>query len=118
MAVKIRLRRTGAKHQPSYRLVVADAHDKRDGRFIEIIGHYNPRRHDEQGEPELYVDPDRAMYWLDQGAQPTDTARSLLRKAQILDLRQSQRRGIDISERLNSLRRNPVAVAEAAPAEG
>ncbi len=116
MAVKIRLRRTGARHQPSYRLVVADSHDKRDGRFIENIGHYNPRRHDEHGEPELYIDPDRAIYWLDQGAEPTDTARSLLRKAQILDVRQAIRRGVDVTDRLNAMRRKPVEAPQPADA--
>jgi small subunit ribosomal protein S16 len=118
MAVKIRLRRTGAKHQPSYRLVVADSRSPRDGRFIETIGHYNPRQHSTEGEPELYVDPDRALYWLDQGAQPTETANSLLRRAQILKLRFDRNHGIDVSERLAGMRRKPLkeAVAvEAAP---
>ncbi|HIE51397.1 MAG TPA: 30S ribosomal protein S16 [Armatimonadetes bacterium] len=88
--VKIRLRRTGARNQPSYRLVVADARAPRDGRFIETIGHYNPRR----DPPEIVVKEERALYWLQHGAQPTDTARSLLRQAGIMEkfaaLRRSQ----------------------------
>ena len=108
MAVKIRLRRTGAKHQPSYRLVIADAAAKRDGRFIEIIGHYNPR-HAQGGEAELVIDPDKALLWLDRGAEPTDTVHSLLKKARILELRHDRDHGIDVSERLNQMRRVPVA---------
>lgn len=116
MAVKIRLRRTGAKGQPSYRLVVADSRSPRDGRFIEAIGHYNPRRHDADGNPELVIDPDRALHWLDCGAEPTETARSLLRRARILELRHDRNHGIDVSERLEAMRakvRGTSAVAVA-----
>ena len=75
--VKIRLRRMGGKKQPSYRIVVADAQSPRDGRFLEIIGHYNPRT-----EPEsVAVDAERAAYWLSQGAQPTAAVARLLKKA-------------------------------------
>lgn len=93
MAVKIRLRRQGARNAPTYRLVVADGRSPRDGRFIETIGHYNPRRHDAEGNPELNVDAERAIYWLDQGAQASDTARSLLKRAGVLKLRHDQRHG-------------------------
>lgn len=79
--VKIRLRRTGKAKQPSYRLVVADARAPRDGKFIEIIGHYNPIR-----QPKvLEVKADRARYWLGVGAQPTDTAVRLLQQVNVLD---------------------------------
>lgn len=79
--VKIRLRRTGKAKQPSYRLVVADARAPRDGKFIEIIGHYNPIR-----QPKvLEVKADRARYWLGVGAQPTDTAVRLLQQVKVLD---------------------------------
>lgn len=79
--VKIRLRRTGKTKQPSYRLVVADARSPRDGRFIEIIGHYNPVR-----QPKvLEVKADRARYWIGVGAQPTDTVTALLKKVNVLD---------------------------------
>jgi small subunit ribosomal protein S16 len=74
--VRIRLRRTGKKGQPSYRVVVADKESPRDGRFIEILGHYNPRT-----EPiTVQIDADRALYWLSQGAQPSDAVARLLRK--------------------------------------
>ncbi len=74
--VRIRLSRVGAKKQPSYRVVVADQRAARNGRFIEIIGHYNPRT-----EPStMVVKEDRARYWLDQGAQPSDPVRRILDK--------------------------------------
>ena len=79
--VKIRLRRVGAKKKPSYRLVVADSQSPRDGAFIEIIGHYNPLT-----DPEtLVIDEEKALHWLRQGAQPTDTAARLLTKAGIIE---------------------------------
>lgn len=79
MAVKIRLRRMGAKKAPFYRIVVADSRYPRDGRFIEEIGYYNP-----QTEPiELKVDTEKAKKWVANGAQPTDTVKALLKKAGI-----------------------------------
>lgn len=89
MAVKIRLRRTGRKKQPTYRIVVADSRSPRDGKFIEVIGQYMPR----SGEQALNLQNDRVNYWLDNGAQPTDTVRSLLRKAGVLKARHEQRLG-------------------------
>lgn len=72
--LRIRLRRTGQKHQPSYRIVVAHKETKRDGGFIEILGHYNPRT-----EPRtLEVNQERAKYWLSVGAQPSETVERLL----------------------------------------
>ncbi|MGQ9513045.1 30S ribosomal protein S16 [Thermodesulfitimonas sp.] len=80
MAVKIRLKRIGAKKQPRYRIVVADARSPRDGRFIEEIGFYNP-----VADPaELKIDEARAREWLARGAQPTDTVRALLARTGIL----------------------------------
>ena len=74
--VKIRLRRVGAKKQPSYRVVVADSRAPRDGRFIEVVGFYNPRT-----EPEtVTITEDRALYWLSVGAQPTEAVARLLEK--------------------------------------
>lgn len=87
MAVRIRLRRVGRKKTPIYRIVVADSRSPRDGRFIETIGQYNPR----QTEGGLTIQTDRAMYWLGVGALPTDTTRSLLRKAGILRARHEGR---------------------------
>lgn len=87
MAVRIRLRRTGRKKAPMYRLVVADSKSPRDGKFIEIIGQYAPR----QSDTGLNVNIERATYWLDNGAQPSDTARSILRKAGVLKARHEAR---------------------------
>lgn len=87
MAVRIRLRRTGRKKAPQYRIVVADSRSPRDGKFIEIIGQYAPR----QGETALNLKVDRANYWMDNGALPTDTVRSLLRKAGVLKTRHEAR---------------------------
>lgn len=73
--VRIRLRRQGAKQQPTYRVVVADQRAPRDGRIIENIGHYNPRT-----EPEtINIDVDRARYWLGVGAQPSESVARLLK---------------------------------------
>jgi small subunit ribosomal protein S16 len=74
MAVKLRLTRVGKTKQPQYRIVAADSRSPRDGRFIEIVGHYNPRT-----DPStLKVDNDKVVKWLQQGAQPTDRVRKLL----------------------------------------
>ena len=80
MAVKIRLRRMGAKKAPFYRIVVADSRYPRDGRFIEEIGYYNPMR-----EPaEIKIDAEKAQKWIANGAQPTDTVKVLLKKCDII----------------------------------
>ncbi len=79
--VKVRLRRMGAKKQPTYRFVVADSRSPRDGRFIEILGHYNPRT-----EPKtLEVNADKAKEWLAKGAQPTETVRRLFAEKGIME---------------------------------
>jgi small subunit ribosomal protein S16 len=87
--VRIRLRRVGRKKSPIYRIVVADSQSPRDGRFIEIIGNYSPR----QGDRAIDLKMDRANYWLDNGAQPSDTVRSLLRRAGVLKTRHEARVG-------------------------
>ena len=80
MAVKIRLRRMGAKKAPFYRIVVADSRYPRDGRFIEEIGTYDPTR-----DPSVInVDLEKANKWIANGAQPTDTVRALLKKVEVL----------------------------------
>jgi len=80
MAVKIRLRRMGAKKNPFYRIVVADSRFPRDGRFIEEIGYYNPME-----EPSVVkLDPEKAKKWIENGAQPTDTVRDLFKKHGII----------------------------------
>jgi small subunit ribosomal protein S16 len=79
--VKIRLRRVGSKKKPNYRVVVADSRDPRDGAFIATIGHYNPLT-----EPETVdIDEEKALSWLRQGAQPTDTTARLLTKLGIME---------------------------------
>jgi small subunit ribosomal protein S16 len=77
MAVKIRLTRMGSKKAPFYRVVVADSRAPRDGKFIEIIGTYNPLT----DPAEIKIDNEKAAKWLQNGAQPTDTARALLKKS-------------------------------------
>jgi len=80
MAVRIRLKRMGAKKAPFYRIVVADARSPRDGKFIEEIGYYNPI-----AEPiELKINEESANKWLNDGAQPSDTVRDLLKKAGVI----------------------------------
>ncbi|HTG53744.1 MAG TPA: 30S ribosomal protein S16 [Gemmatimonadaceae bacterium] len=85
--VRIRLRRVGRKKTPLYRIVVADSRSPRDGRFIETIGQYDPRK----TEGGLNIETDRANHWLDVGAQPSDTVRSLLRRAGLLKARHTAR---------------------------
>jgi len=80
MATRIRLRRVGRKGQPSYRIVVTEHTHPRDGRSVATLGHYNPR----PKETVLSVDAAKAKFWLDRGALPTDTVRSLLKKAGVL----------------------------------
>lgn len=80
MAVKLRLKRGGSKQRPFYRIVAADARSPRDGRFIEKIGTYNPM----PKEFEVTIDEEKALYWLNNGAQPTDTVRSLLSQKGIM----------------------------------
>ena len=81
MAVKMRLRRMGAKKAPFYRVIVADSRSPRDGRFIEEIGYYNPLT-----EPaDIKIDAEKAKKWLSNGAQPTETVKSLLKKSGIVD---------------------------------
>ena len=79
MAVKMRLRRMGAKKAPTYRVIVADSRSPRDGRFIEELGYFNPR------SDELKIDAEKAKKWLSNGAQPTDTVKALLKKSNIVD---------------------------------
>lgn len=113
--VRIRLRRVGRKKAPVYRLVVADSRSPRDGKFIEIIGQYSPR----QSDVGLNIKVDRALYWLSVGAQPSDTARSLLRKAGVMKTRHEQMlarkldgSAVPLTEKAEEA---PVASADAVP---
>lgn len=74
--LRIRLARTGAKKKPSYRIVVIERDKARNGRFVEILGHYNPR----SNPPELLLNHERASYWVERGAQPSETVQSFLKK--------------------------------------
>ena len=81
MAVKIRLRRMGAKKNPFYRIVVADSRYPRDGRFIEEIGTYDPLK----TPADVKIDADKAKQWIANGAQPTDTVKDILKKSVVID---------------------------------
>ena len=85
--VRIRLRRIGRKKQTIYRIVVADSKSPRDGRFIEIVGQYSPR----SGADAVNIKTDRITHWLNNGAQPSDTVRSILRRAGMLKARHEAR---------------------------
>ena len=91
MAVKLRLKRMGKKKQPIYKIVAADARSPRDGRFLEAIGLYNPLT-----DPHtINIKEDRALYWLNNGAQPTNTVKSLLRQKGITLKHELVKRGLD-----------------------
>ncbi len=80
MAVKLRLKRMGAKQRPFYRVVAADSRFPRDGRFLEVVGTYNPITKPAQ----ITIDEEKAMYWLSKGAQPTETVKNILSKQGIM----------------------------------
>lgn len=79
MALKIRLQRHGARHSPFYRVVIAESSNRRDGRFTELVGTYDPEN--KQEEAQIKLNLDRIDYWTGVGAKPTDTVRSLIKKA-------------------------------------
>ncbi len=93
MAVKLRLTRIGKKKQPQYRIVAADARSPRDGRFIEILGHYDPR----QDPSVLTVDNDKAVKWLGEGAQPTERVAKLLKISGAMEQFESSKAGAKAS---------------------
>jgi small subunit ribosomal protein S16 len=108
--VKIRLRRVGAKKQPSYRVVVADSRSPRDGRFIEVIGFYDPRT-----DPEtVTIQEDRALHWLSAGAQPTEAVDRLLKNQGTLGRLERLKQG----EPLEALLAEAVEAAQAVPEIG
>jgi len=113
MAVRIRLRRTGRKNAPTFRIVVAESASPRDGRFIEIIGQYFPR----QGDQAVQLRTDRANYWLDNGAQPSDTVRSLLRKAGLLKARHEARLARKLTSGAVPVRESTPDASESGSAE-
>lgn len=95
MAVRIRLTRKGAKKAPFYRIVVADSRYPRDGRFIDIIGHYNPVTEPAQ----LRIDKEKALYWINNGAKPSDTVRALLKREGVLDLERPSKKQSEEAEK-------------------
>ena len=111
--VKIRLRRMGKKKQPSYRVVVTDSRSPRDGRFVETIGFYNPRTE----PPTVQIKEDRALYWLSQGAQPTDAVARLLRNKGTLDRFTRLKEGEDLESLLAEAAAEEVVAKEVAPVE-
>ncbi|MBN1221173.1 MAG: 30S ribosomal protein S16 [Anaerolineae bacterium] len=114
--VKIRLRRMGAKKQPSYRVVVADSRSPRDGRFLEIIGHYNPRT-----EPAVVnIQEDRVLHWLSEGAQMTEPVERLLKNLGTLERFARLKEGADLVELLaeaEATREKRVEETQAKPAK-
>ncbi len=117
MAVKIRLMRVGKKKQPTYRVVVADARSPRDGRFLEILGQYAPRQ-----EPSVVsIDSDRALHWLNAGAQPTESAAKLLQIAGVWDAYKDANGKVAASKpkvkvKAKTVKEAPVVEAAPAPA--
>ena len=107
---KIRLARTGSTHQPHYRIVVADSRNRRDGRFIEILGSYHPL----QGG-DVTVNKDRASYWISVGAQPSNTVISLLSKAGVEHKYQVRRKPQRVAEKPAETAAPVEVVEEAAP---
>jgi small subunit ribosomal protein S16 len=110
MAVSIRLRREGAKNRPYYKVVVADSRSPRDGKFIEIIGTYDPKKPDHNSTLKL----DRIEHWMSKGAQPSDTVRSLIKK----NRKQTAVAPAESAEAVAPAREEaPAAVAEASAVE-
>lgn len=103
--VRIRLRRVGAKKKASYRVVVADSESPRDGRFIETIGFYNPRT----DPPTVEIKAERALYWLQHGAQPSDAVARMLRNLGIMDKLARLKAGADMETLLAELAEEKAA---------
>ncbi len=108
MAVKLRLRRMGKKNQPIYKMVAADSRSPRDGKFLEAVGFYNPLTNPHT----LDLKEDRIMYWLNVGAQPTDTVKSLLRQKGITLKKELLSKGLD-EEKVKSELENWKKIREA-----
>jgi len=106
--VRIRLRRMGLKKQPTYRIVVTDGRKARNGSYLEVIGHHNPRTRPSTDE----IEDDRALYWLSVGAQPSDTVQRLMKRTGTWDRYQRLLKGEDIEKLVEEAN---VAKAEAEP---
>ena len=115
--IKIRLQRHGARHAPFYRMVVAPAQSRRDGRFIEVLGTYNPQSSSRERELDLKMD--RVDHWLEVGAQPTDTAKSLIRQGRLSPedwLKRAESKASAKTAR-TAKKKSPAPVVEEVPAE-
>jgi small subunit ribosomal protein S16 len=108
LSVRLRLRRMGKKKQPIYKVVAADSRSPRDGKFLEAVGLYNPLTKPHTVE----IKEDRVLYWLDKGAQPSDTVKSLLRQKGITLKRELSRRGLS-TEQIDSEMENWSKMREA-----
>ena len=113
MAVKLRLMRMGKKKQPTYRVVAADSRSPRDGRFIEIIGTYEPR----QDPSVIKIDNDRALHWLRHGAQPTDRVEKLLKVSGAWALHTGSPVEESAAAAVSAKSQTPHSAAEAEPSE-
>ena len=113
MSVKIRLMRVGKKKQPSYRVVVADGRSPRDGRYIEIIGHYQPR-HEPSG---FDIEEDKVLAWLNKGAQPTEQVHKLLVGAGIWETYESSRSSQSTAAKVAARKAKGQAAAQAEAAK-
>ncbi len=110
--VKIRLRRVGAKKQPYYRVVVADSSSPREGKFIEVIGNYNPRT----DPPSIEIDAERALYWLSQGAQASEAVGRMLDKQGIIARAEAVKRG-EARPEVHAPKPEPIEEGEELPPE-
>jgi len=114
VAVRVRLRRIGKKKQPQYRLVVAEAAGPRDGRFLEAIGHYDPRA----APPAISVNEERALWWLKQGAQPSDTAKALLQRTGVWERFTGEAAALPVGEEIPSAAQEAAGEEEGPSSEG
>lgn len=114
MAVKIRLARTGRKNVSRYRIVAIDSHKKRDGSFLEILGSYNP----EKQPKEFTIKTERVAYWLEKGAQPSETMQNLLKQDRFFEKVEGLKKGLEIAtlnlERHPDRKRKPKKVVKKA----
>jgi small subunit ribosomal protein S16 len=110
LTVKIRLARTGRKNVSRFRIVAIDGHKKRDGRFLEILGSYNPQQNPKQ----FVINAERVAYWFEKGAQPSETIHNLLKQDRFYEKREGLKKGLTIEnmnlERLHDRKRKPKKV--------
>ena len=112
MTVKIRLARTGRKNVSRFRIVAIDGHKKRDGRFLEILGSYNPQQNPKQ----FVINAERVAYWFEKGAQPSETIHNLLKQDRFYEKREGLKKGLTVEnmnlERLPDRKRKPKKIVK------